>query len=162
FSFQDFKSRFFMPLPVSTMILLAAASIALISHRTVQVRGNGYRAAYFLASLLISSYFLLTEQVQAVQNYDGTTTFSPWWNDALALSEQWLLVVFGLLAQIAVFDSARYGKETRSDCGIWLFALSGMMLVARSNDFLSLGLSVEIVHLALFTLRRRSHGLPPD
>ncbi len=145
-----------MPLPVSTTILLAAASIALIFGRFGHVRADGLRRLFFFVVLLLASYSLWIEPTQPFSSVDDFEIHTVWSQDALALSEQWLVLAFGLLAGIVHWDAPHGELRTFRHCGFLLFVIAGLTLVARSNDFLSLGLSFEIVNLALAALRGSS------
>ena len=89
--------RLFMPLPASPTILLAAASIALIFGRSFQFRFKGICAFYFLSAVLLAVYCLSTESIVSSVPIEGSLVRMVWKNDALAVCQQWLVLIFGLL-----------------------------------------------------------------
>jgi NADH-quinone oxidoreductase subunit N len=142
-----------MPLPASPTILLAAAGLALITGGYLTVHVRRIWGLYFLMALLAAAYCLWIDA--PVVGRDGRHV---WNNDPFAISEQWLVLVFGLLSGIALFDTPRREQETSNTCGFLLFVIAGLMLVARSNDFLALGISLDIISLASMALRRDSRA----
>ena len=150
-----------MPFSASPTMLLAAASIALLAGRYFQFRAKRICEFSFLIAILSAAYFLSIEPVRT-DDAPGLSHIRPVFrNDALACCEQWLILVFGLLTGLSFFDAPRRDEDTPNTYGFLLFAIAGLMLVAGSNDFLSLGLSLEIVNLAVLALRRLS-SIPLD
>ena len=101
-----------MPLPVSTTILLAAASIAIISRRFLPVAGVVARSVFYFTALVIAAYALATESGQNLTPASAIDRNSVWCQDALAHSEQWLVFGFGLLAGVGTFDSIRFERKS--------------------------------------------------
>lgn len=144
-----------MPLPTSMTILLSAASIGLIFWRSVPLRFSWARGLFFFMALILTAGSLWIDCVPSSQQTERFVAQGGVWNnDGLAQSEQWLVLLFSFLAGLAFFilphDQRQYGSSSE----FLLFVTAGMMLIARSNDLLSLGLSLEIVTLALLGLDR--------
>ena len=172
-----------MPLPVSPSLLLAAAGLLLIMGRFPGFRNRWTLEIFSFIALLASAWFLYTDPVPSVAKVNGATVGNAqasqvWVNDRLAVSEQWVIIAFGMLSGISLCGSPRWSsglgltsteQEQKSQsanhsantCGFLLFIVAGLMLVARSNDFLSLGLSLEIVSLALSALKQMTDPPPP-
>ena len=72
----------------------------------------------------------------------------------MAISEQTLVLVFGLLAAVAQLDRSVINRNAAKDQGFFLFIVAGLLLIARSNDFLSLGMSLEMTAVASLAYRR--------
>ena len=140
-----------MPLPASPMLLLAAAGLALIGGR--YLRASWFWGLYFLSAMLGAALAMAADQGLPSSQIDILDLRLAWSRDALTLAEQWLVWMFGLLTGIAMFDGAKQRGQVAAACGGQLFLVSGLMLVASANDFLSLGLSIEIVFLATKLLR---------
>lgn len=156
-----------MPLPVSPTILLAAGSLALLCGRYARARRHSVTATVLLIVGLLAGFFLSTEPLISSSAVESSARHVAWKNDGLAFSEQWIVLIFGLLAGSAIFSSPAQRQDSSKVAGFLLFALAGLMLVSTANDFLALGLSLEIVGLALtalqrqFELRTDDPGSPP-
>ena len=144
-----------MPIPVTTTILLAAASLLLILRRSFSRSRRGLQGAFFFIVLLLTGYMELAERSAIDRPAEDTTAYTVWTNDELAHSEHWLVLAFGCFAGCAVYGAESREHQTSGIYGFLLFLIAGMWIVAQSNDFLSLGLALEIVNLALAGLRRR-------
>ncbi len=110
----------------------------------------------FLFSLFIGACGLFMDPLTPSPSPDTLNLNRIWINDPLAVWEQWLVLTFGLLAGVALFESPFHIDDRSKVYGFLLFVVAGLMLVARSNDFLNLGLSLEILSLATLALRRAS------
>ena len=146
----------FMPLPTPPTMLLAAAGLAMVSGRYLHFRFNGIWGTYYVVAILVAAYGLWSDPIATPGAIGGLDIRRVWINDPLAISEQWLVLAFGLLSGVALFDSTLGARDSFCRYGFLLFVISGLMLVARSNDFLSLGMSLEIVSLATIALQRFS------
>lgn len=150
-----------MPIPASPTILLAVASVALLCGRSLPVRLNWIPSYGFLIAGLLAAYFLVREPV-VTWDAAGALPLSTWNNDGFALSEQWIVLAFGVLFGFSILDSPLHRSDSSRLGGFLLFAVAGMMLVAASNDFLTLGLSLEIVNLAIMALSRQRDPRPDN
>ncbi len=143
-----------MPLPVSPTILLAAACIALVIGPHVRFRAHWVWSLFFLTAMVLAAYALITDPVPTAEPAIGIQKESAWVHDSLAQAEQWIVLAFGVLTGIAVFESPWSERDTPAGYGFLLFLVAGLMLVARSNDFLQLALSLETVSLAMIAITR--------
>ncbi len=149
-----------MPIPTPPTILLAAGGLALVSGRFLAGRFSKIWEGYFFVSLLVSSVCLWMDPITS--NATAASLRAVWTNDSLAVSEQWLGLLFGLISGIALFRSPNHESDSWRTYGFLAFAVAGLMLVARANDFLSLGLSLEIVALAVMAFQKHTMATLPS
>lgn len=142
-----------MPVPLTPTILLAAASLALLCGRQLPLQWNWIFRIFFLLTCLVASGFLITEPVVQLDSGDSPL-IATWKNDPLACSEQWIVIGFGICIGGFLFGSDQAASDRSRTYGFLLFVLAGLFLVATANDFLSLGLSMEVVNLALMSWQR--------
>ena len=147
-----------MPVPASTTILLFAAFLAVVSLRVIPIRRSQIVGlAFVFVSLIVAAGFLLLEQNEIVPSEQGGAATMVWCSDDLTRAEQWLVLTFGLFAGLSLVRTASTEHDLMpSRYGFLLFLIAGMWAIAQSNDFLVLGLSLEIVNLALTGLRNAS------
>lgn len=148
-----------MPFSVPPTILLAAASFAFIAGPFMQLRVKRICEVYCLIVILVTAVALAVEPIQNLDPTAGLTVRPVFRNDSLACCEQWLVLSFGLLSAIAMFDAPRREQDAANSTGYLLFAIAGLCLTATANDLISLGLSLEILRLAIGAQRTLS---PPD
>ncbi|HEY0980765.1 hypothetical protein [Schlesneria sp.] len=143
-----------MPLPTPPTLLLAAGGIALVWGHFHKVHPRFAWGGFSLAAVLIAVACLWFDPVTTTEQSESIHRHRVWINDPLAVSEQGLVLAFGLLAGFALLDRSTFSPNEANDHGFFLFSLAGLMLIARSNDFLSLGLSLEITGAAGLAFRR--------
>ena len=143
-----------MPLPTPPTLLLAAGGIALVWGHYRPVHSPVTWGWYSLAALLFTAGSLWADSVTPTHAPELPPHHRVWINDPLAISEQALVLVFGLLAGVALLDRRILPRNAANQHGFFLFTLAGLMLIARSNDFLSLGMSLEMTSLASLAYRR--------
>lgn len=114
-----------------------------------------------MGSGLLASYFLSIEPVITPVTVESVARLSAWKNDGLAFCEQWIILGFGFLTGFSILDSPADQRNASRFGGFLIFALAGLMLIAASNDFLALGLSLEVVSLSIAALQRQM-DLQPD
>ena len=143
-----------MPLPTPPTILLAAGGLAMVSGRFLSAHSSVVWGWYFVLSLTAAAGGLLFDPVTLPEGAVTVAMDRIWINDPLAVSQQWLVLLFGLFSGLVV-SALTFRKN-----GYWysysflLFALAGLMLVARANDLLALGMAFEIVTIAVVALGR--------
>lgn len=143
-----------MQIPVTPTIVLAAASLAIIVGRICHVRiPPVWGLAYFITTLLIASPLSIEPFIAAESRQDSASK-SAFLNDSLSRSEQWVVIGFGFLTGIALVNSARTKPSALDTYGFLLSAIAGMLFVAQANDFLALGLSLEVLTLGLAPFRQ--------
>jgi len=143
-----------MQIPASSMVLLAAGGMAIICGRFLRVPMRPVVGLIFYLAILGVAGVMSIEAIVPVEQHGETHVRSVFINDALAHSEQWLVLAFGVMTGIAAVDSSRKSPAILSNYGFLLFAVAALMLVARSNDFLELGLTFEILNLVVIALRQ--------
>ena len=141
-----------MPLP--PMILLAAGGLALVSGRFLPQRPTIAWGIYFLLALLLSAGSLWVDPLIAVATFNPADVYRVWTNDRLAASMQWLALLFGVLTIMVLIDTPLRWHHQSQTSSFVLFTVAGLMLVARASDFLSLGMSLEIVSLAVVAFQK--------
>lgn len=139
------------------MILLALASLDLITTRLLKVRERSIHVPFLLLGLLLAAGCLLVERPSNGPFSGEYDTVSVWAHDMLSRAEQWLVLLFGALAGLATWDQTHEEQAERGSGGYFLFLLSGLMFAACSNDFLTMGLSIEIVGLSLQGIGLHQH-----
>jgi NADH:ubiquinone oxidoreductase subunit 2 (subunit N) len=142
-----------MPLPTTPTILLAAGGLAMVAGRFVPARFGFVWGWLFLVTLLSAAFAQIWIPVSTEAIVVDFERHRVWIHDALAISEQWLVLTFGLCMGILLFDLPLRQERSWSRYAYLLFLVGGLMLVAQSNDLLSLGLSLEIVGLSTGGLR---------
>lgn len=138
-----------MPIPVPSSILLTFASVALLGSQWSRVKDNRYWFVAVLAALVLAATALAMTSFSSAISTDLLSQRTIWTNDPLAVCEQWLIVCFGLLTAVSIFDAQDSERQSIARCGYLLFTLAGLLLVAQANDLISLGLSLEVIRLAL-------------
>ena len=151
-----------MPLPLPPTILLAVASIALLCGRHLPTRIRWVTGSALIIAGLMASYFLSIEPLITSDAVESVTGPTAWKNDGLAFCEQWIILIFGFLTGVSILNSTVDPNNVSRFGGFLLFALAGLMLVAASNDFLALGLSLEIVTLAISALQKQFDFQPDN
>ena len=149
-----------MSFPTPPTILLAAGGLAMVSGPIFRFRLPEFWKWYFLVSLLIAAGGTFIDPLTPSPALETLNVNRAWVNDTLAIWEQWVVLTFGLLSGVALFEVPSKINDGSRVYGFLLFVIAGLLLVVRSNDFLSLGLSLEICNLATYALRRASHS--PD
>ncbi len=145
-----------MSFPTPPTMLLAAGGLAMVSGPFLRLRIPEFWKWYFLVSLLIAACGIFMDPLTLPPTLETLNLNRVWINDPLAIWEQWLVLTFGLLMAVASFDASLKIDDGSKVSGYLLFVVAGLLLVARSNDFLNLGLSLELISLATFALRRTS------
>ena len=143
-----------MPLPTPPTLLLAAGGIALVWGHYRPIHLPFIWGGYSLVALFIAAGGLWADSVNPTDLHESLHHHRVWINDPLAISEQALVLVFGLLAAVAQLDRKVINRNTAKDQGFFLFIVAGLLLIARSNDFLSLGMSLEMTSVASLAYRR--------
>jgi NADH:ubiquinone oxidoreductase subunit 2 (subunit N) len=143
-----------MSLPTSSTMLLAAGGLAMVSGPIFRFRFPEFWKWYFFVSLFIAACGMFMDPPTLSPTIENLNVNRVWINDRLAIWEQWLVLTFGLLSGVAFFDIPAKTNDRSRAYGFLLFVIAGLLLVARSNDFLSLGLSLEIISLATVALRQ--------
>ena len=150
-----------MSFPTPPTILLAAGGLAMVSGPILRFRFPEFWKWYFLVSVLIAAGGIFIDPLTPSPSIETLNVNRAWVNDTLAIWEQWVVLTFGLLSGVALFEVPSKFNDRSRVYGFLLFVIAGLLLVVRSNDFLNLGLSLEICSLATFALRRASH-LPAE
>lgn len=146
-----------MPIPLPASIILAAASVLLIFGRRHSVGAIRVMGVCSLLCLFIAAISLLYERPLGVTTSEALTAPAQVWSqDPLAAAEQWLVLLYAVLAGVSVFDSIRQGQAVPATLGFFLFVIAGIILCVQANDLLSLGLCFEIIDLAGNTLRKQT------
>ena len=145
-----------MSLPTPPTMLLAAGGLAMVSGPFLCFRYPEFWRWYFLFSLLIAACGIFMDPLSPSPTLETLNLNRIWINDPLAIWEQSLVLTFGLMSGVAMFESPSKIQDSSKVYGFLLFVVAGLLLVARSIDFLNLGLSFEIVSLATLALRRVS------
>lgn len=143
-----------MPLPTPPTLLLAAGGIALVWGHYRKVHPPLVWGIYSLAALLIAACGLWADPVTPTVQLESLHHHRVWINDPLAICEQGLVLLFAFLAALALIDRENTSRNIANVHGFFLFSVAGLILIARSNDLLSLGLSLEITGLASVAFRR--------
>ena len=143
-----------MPLPTPPTMLLAAGGLAMVSGPFLRFRLSGFWRWYFFLSLLIAACGIFMDPQTSTPSLETLNVNRVWINDTLAIWEQWVVLTVGLLSGVALIESSSKIDDRSKDYGFLLFGIAGLLLAARSNDFLNLGLSLEITGLATIALRR--------
>lgn len=136
------------------MILLASGGLAVVSGRFLTQRHAMTWVVYFIVSLSFAACSLWREPLTISTTTEAFDIYRVWTNDSLAVAMQWLVLLFGLLTCAALFEAPIRRQDPMQTHGFLLFAVAGLMLVARANDFLSLGMSFEVVSLAAVAFRK--------
>ena len=145
-----------MSLPAPPTLLLAAGGLAMVSGPILRIRFPEFWKWYYLFSLFIAACGIFMDPQTSSPSPDSLNLNRIWINDPLAIWEQWVVLTFGLLAGVALFEPPSHQEDRSKVYGFLLFVIAGLLLVVRSNDFLNLGLSLEIISLATIALRRAS------
>ncbi len=143
-----------MPLPTPPTMLLAAGGLAMVSGPFLRFRLSGFWRWYFFLSLLIAACGIFMDPQTSTPSLETLNVNRVWINDTLAIWEQWVVLTFGLFSGVALFESTSKIDDRSKVYGFLLFGIAGLLLAARSNDFLNLGLSLEMTSLATAALRR--------
>lgn len=151
---QDSGRSQFMPLPTSPVILLAFASVGLIIGRTFRPAAGRFWGIYCLTAVFVTGVDLFADPLRQFHAQSQGSSETAWVHDSLAGAEQWVVLAFGLLTSLSLFDSHRYLKASSGSPGFILFALAGLMLVAGANDAIALELSLEIISVTVIALLR--------
>ncbi|WP_010588473.1 proton-conducting transporter transmembrane domain-containing protein [Schlesneria paludicola] len=131
------------------------ASLNMITTRLLRIPEKSLHGPFLLLGLVLASGFLLFERQSQGVLPGNSDTESIWAQDTLSAAEQWVVLLFGALAGLATWDQATDERTEPGSSGYVLFLLAGLMFAACANDFLTMGLSIEIVSLALRGIRLR-------
>ena len=143
-----------MPLPTPPTIMLAAGGLALVLGRLLPRRFSTYWGWYFVIALVLVACNLGIDLV-GISGLDRPFDSNlAWSNTSLVLAEEWAVLLFGLLSALIFFYSSLWQDNCGTTCGFLLLMIAGLMLVACANDLLSLGISLEIVNLAVMALHQ--------
>lgn len=143
-----------MLLPLPPTILLAAAGLALIAGRLLSRQSAMIWGWCFLIAMLAAAGGAVSDLATPSINPAAVDFQRYWTNDGLAISQQWVLLLFGLVLGLPMCTSVFRQHRNSQVYGFCLFAISGLMLVARSNDLLSAAMSLEILTISLIALQR--------
>lgn len=139
-----------MPLPLSTTILLFAAFAAMVVFRKVSVTWSSQvEVTWSILALVAAAIAAVVEmKTNSAAHGDVNETFA-WCCDQLAVAEQFIVLIYGFFTAITLFESYHLEqRQRRTDCGYFLFLISGIWMIAQANDLLIVGLSLEIISLA--------------
>lgn len=133
-----------MQIPLSPSIVLAAAALTIVAGLFFRVK------VPWIAGLALFVVATIAANIPGLPPFEITSTsVSAFVDDGLSKCEHWIGVAFSLLAAIAITDIARRKNSGLVLYGFLLFAFAGILFAVRSNDFITLGLSLEIVRRAL-------------
>jgi NADH-quinone oxidoreductase subunit N len=147
--------------PLLPEIFLAVAAILLLMYGVFTPDEPSDAPGWLAVPMLIATGALVvTQEPATVQLFDGAVTV-----DAFARFMKVLVLIGSALAIVLSFDFLRDAKILKFEYPVLIMLCTvGMMLMASSNNLISLYLSLELQSLAIYVLAafRRDHVLSSE